>query len=96
MSVELEVTQQTIGITIGLCTLGVFVWRVSTYFWRKSKCFDSLKTSVRQTEKNLGEVRTQLTTELLASQNTHIELFKRLNAIDKKLAWIAGKNGYTE
>lgn len=96
MSLELEITQQTIGIGIGLCTLGVFVWRVSTYFWRKSKCFDSLKSSVNQTKEDLTSVKTQLTAELVNSQATHIELFKRLNDIDKKLAYIAGKNGYTE
>jgi len=96
MSFDLEITQSTIGISIGLFTLGVFVWRVSTYFWNKSKCFDALKNSVSKTEKDLADVKEQLANEIRSAQNTHIELFKRLNDIDKKLAFIAGKSGYTE
>lgn len=93
---EIEQLTQFIGLAIGLCTLGVFVWRVSLYFWKKSKCFDALKQSVKNTEEDLLEVKKQMLEEIKEAKNTHIEIFRRMNDSEKKLAFIAGKHGYEE
>lgn len=91
-----EQITQTIGIAIGVCTLGVFVWRVSLFFWKKSKCFDALKNSVRNTEERITKIEDKLEVDLAESKTTHIEIFKRMNENDKKLSYLAGKFGFKE
>lgn len=91
---EIELATQTVGFIIGLLTLGVFVWRVSTYFWKKSKCFDALKNSVKTTEIDVAEIKEEISKDLAESKVTHIEIFKRMNEIEKQLSFIAGQLGY--
>jgi len=88
------------GGMVGFLLIG---WRIFSYFNEKSKCFELQKHTIRsQNEKidaigkKVDKIESNVQDEVDESKKTHIEIFKRLNDVDKKLSYIAGKHGYTD
>jgi hypothetical protein len=71
------------GILIPLGTAaGVAIWRTLVYFHNKELCFQLLKAKVEQ----LSGIADK-------STNTHSDLYKRVDSIEKNLHLIMGRMG---
>ena len=66
-------------VAIGVPALGALVF-VIRHFWMKTKCFYLMEKRLEILEK-----------ESVQGKQTHLEIFKRLNEIDKHAANIEGK-----
>ena len=75
----LEKFHLDIMVGIGIPAVGAMVF-IIRHFWIKTKCFYLMKYRLEQIEK-----------ESIEGKKTHVEIFQRLNAIDKHTANIEGK-----
>ena len=66
-------------VAVGVPALGAFAFIVR-HFWAKTKCFYLMQQRLETLEK-----------EAVQGKKTHIEIYKRLNEIDKHTANIEGK-----
>lgn len=102
---EIATTQIQVWLAIvgGFAGLGVIVWRIISYFNEKSKCFELQKSTIKSQNlkidaigKKVDKIESNVKDEIDESKETHKEIFLRLNDVDKKLSYIAGKHGYTD
>ena len=66
-------------VAVGIPALGALVF-VIRHFWSKTKCFYLMEQRLERLEK-----------ESVQGKKTHLEIFQRLNEIDKHAANIEGK-----
>ena len=84
--IDIPPIQTELLVGVGVPAVAALVTIVS-YFWKKSKCFVILKNKVE----NLDQEIKNFKDEVKKARDTHLEIFDRLNQIDKHLGTVEGK-----
>ena len=84
--IDIPPIQTELLVGAGVPAVGAMI-AIVHHFWNKSKCFVMIKNDVTNLKQDIDNFKK----EVKKARDTHLEIFERLNSLDKHLGSVEGK-----